>query len=515
MSKKTTKRISVGAALLLAFAIPFTALSFTAFGKTRAWAAVEENPLQYVVDCGRVNDENGDQLQYGYDPAETTPTYVDSTKTFIKREGGTFGDITEYNGKPLTRLSNSYTDHPFGEDPSTGKHWGFNENYTNDMPHRMGRGGDYSGGFSEFRSVNDDTVTTERLVYKFEVSGDNALDVTVITCAPEGWGTVNGKMSVNDGEAIPLVAQEGKSYEDRHSITGCNGVLDSTDNRYYLTLTFGVDGAKTVVCGIIIRYMPNAYNVFYHLDGGSNATANRATYTHGTGLTLADPARKGYTFEGWYDAAEGGNKVTAISSAQTGNVNLYAHWSAASYTITYNLNGGTNDDANAATYTYGVGLTLASPTRTGYDFDGWYTTESGGNKLTAISVAQTGNVTLYARWSAASYAITYNLDGGTNDDANAATYTYGTGLTLASPTRTGYTFDGWYDAAEGGNKVTAISDTQTGAVTLYARWTANATEDGTTNSGCNSSIGGATALLGGVLLLSVGAIAIVKCKKKN
>ncbi|MDE6411756.1 MAG: InlB B-repeat-containing protein, partial [Clostridia bacterium] len=388
MEKKTTKRISVLAALLLVFTMLFTAIVFSTVGKTRAFADGEGNVLLYIVDTGRVNDQYGDQLQYGYDPAEKTPTYVDSTKTFIKREGGTFGDITEYNGNPLTRLCNSYTDHPYGEDP-TGKYWGFNEDYTEDMPHRLGRGGDYSGGFSEFRSVNDDEVTTERLIYKFEVPNGNALDVTVITCAPAGWGTVNGKMSVNGGEAIPLVAQEGKSYEERHSIEGCTGVLNNEDSRYYLTLTFGEEGAKTVICGIIIRTAPDNYNVSYNLDGGTNNAANKATYTYGEGLTLADPTREGYAFGGWYDKETGGNKVTAISVTQWGDVTLYARWNAI-YAITYNLNGGINNAANTATYTQSIGLTLADPTRTGYTFVGWYDEAEGGNKVTAISDSQTG-----------------------------------------------------------------------------------------------------------------------------
>lgn len=458
MEKKTTKRISVWAALLLAFAMLFTAITFTAFGKTRAFADGGQNQLLYVVDCGRVTwqeaEKTDDQLEYGYNAVDKTLKYISATKTFVKREGGTFGDATDFEGKPLTRLLNSYTDKPFSMADPSGKNWGFNEDYTNDMPHRLGRGGDYSGGFSEFRSVNDDTVTTERLVYKFEVSDDEALDVTVITHSPDGWGTVNGKMSVNGGEAIDLVADDSNTD---HSIPGCEGVLNSEDNKYYLTLTFGVDGAKTVVNGIIIRRMPNKYNVFYHLDGGANNNANTATYTNGTGLTLADPTRTGYTFDGWYDAAEGGNKVTTISATKTGSMNLYARWTAATYTITYSLDGGTNNDANAATYTYGVGLTLANPTRDGYTFDGWYSAETYGTKVTEISATQTGDLTLYARWT--------------------------------KETATGTDTDPAKDPSK------------------------EPTTDTSTDGGCKSSIGGTAALLVGAMLIPAGAVALKRKKK--
>ncbi|MDE7395535.1 MAG: InlB B-repeat-containing protein [Clostridiales bacterium] len=468
MNKKATKRISLLAALLLACTMLLTAFALLAGGKARAFADGADANLLYIVDAGRVDSTSGGKLTYGYDPATSSPSYVGSTTTFIKRNDGTFGDITDYNGKPLTRLLNSYTDHPFGEDPS-GKYWGFIDDYSEDMPHRLGRAGEFAAGYSEFRSVNDDGVTNELLVYKFEVLGNNALDVTVMTHAPDGWGTVNGKMSVNGGDAISLVADG----SDRNlSVPGCEGVLDDSDGRHYLTLTFGVDGAKTVVNGIIIRNKPNEYNVFYNLDGGTNNVANTATYTAGTGLTLADPTRTGYTFDGWYDAESGGNKMTAISDTETGGVTLYARWSVATYEITYNLDGGVNDAANKATYTYGEGFTLADPTREGCIFVGWYDAEHGGNEVTEISDVQAGNVTLYARWNGPTYTVSYVLGGGTNNAANEATYTYGTGLTLADPTRTGYVFDGWYDAGQGGNKVTGISDTQTGDVTLYARWSA-------------------------------------------
>ncbi|MDE7373335.1 MAG: InlB B-repeat-containing protein [Clostridia bacterium] len=166
-------------------------------------------------------------------------------------------------------------------------------------------------------------------------------------------------------------------------------------------------------------------------------------------------------------------------------------------------------------------MPIADPELARLLLDVWYDAEEGGNKVTAISNTQTGNITLYARWSVPTYTVTYNLDGGVNNAANEATYTFGVGLTLADPTRTGYTFDGWYDAQEGGNKVTAISATQAGDVTLYARWTKDTTTntstntDTSTNSGCNSSIGGTVSLLGGLLLLSAGTIVIFKCKKKN
>ena len=70
-----------------------------------------------------------------------------------------------------------------------------------------------------------------------------------------------------------------------------------------------------------------------------------------------------------------------------------------------------------------------------------------------------------------SFSVTYHLDGGTNDAANTDSYAYGTGLSLAAPTKDSYRFIGWYDnGAFSGSPVTAITGTDLGAKTLYAAW---------------------------------------------
>ncbi|NLG32320.1 MAG: InlB B-repeat-containing protein [Syntrophomonadaceae bacterium] len=90
----------------------------------------------------------------------------------------------------------------------------------------------------------------------------------------------------------------------------------------------------------------------------------------------------------------------------------------------------------------------------------------------------TGYVTppaaLYARWNLVTYSISYELDGGTNYQDAPTSYTVVTEtIVLGTPTKNGYTFVGWYDAAAGGNKFTQITKGSTGDITLYARWTAN------------------------------------------
>ena len=69
------------------------------------------------------------------------------------------------------------------------------------------------------------------------------------------------------------------------------------------------------------------YTITYHLAGGTNHAANPETYTIETAtITLAPASKVGYTFVGWYDAEEGGNKITEIAQGSIGDITLYARW---------------------------------------------------------------------------------------------------------------------------------------------------------------------------------------------
>ena len=80
---------------------------------------------------------------------------------------------------------------------------------------------------------------------------------------------------------------------------------------------------------------------------------------------------------------------------------------------------------------------------------------------------------MYAKWTAETYyAISYVLNGGTNNAANPAAYTATTGtIALADPVRTGYAFAGWYTDAKFKNRITSIPGGSTGNKTVYAKWT--------------------------------------------
>jgi len=205
---------------------------------------------------------------------------------------------------------------------------------------------------------------------------------------------------------------------------------------------------------------------------------------------LPTPTRAGYRFTGWYTAKTDGVEITAETIVKiTGNQTLYAGWSANDYTVTFNANNGSVSTKSKSVTHASIYGTLPTPTRTGYTFSGWYTAKSGGSKVTASSTVNiTANTTLYARWTAKKYTVKFNANSGSVSTKNkTVTYasTYGT---LPSPTRSKYTFSGWYTAKNGGTKVTKSSKVSiTKEQTLYARWMKVTVGKGTVSKLKNSS----------------------------
>ncbi len=143
------------------------------------------------------------------------------------------------------------------------------------------------------------------------------------------------------------------------------------------------------------------------------------------------------------------------------------------YALTYQLDEGTNG-ANPASYTFITpDFTLADASKAHYTFGGWFKEATFATAVTSIPKHSKGNMTLYAKFTPETYAITYELDGGTNAAANPANYTYATGVaSFADPVKEGYTFGGWFLDAAFTTAVTSLTATDFGAKTLYAKWTA-------------------------------------------
>ena len=135
-------------------------------------------------------------------------------------------------------------------------------------------------------------------------------------------------------------------------------------------------------------------------------------------------------------------------------------------TVTFDSHGGSNVPSQKVAFGDKVNEP-DDPTRLGYIFVDWtYQNE----KWSFIGYSVTQDMTLDANWSIITYNIIYKLNGGTNNSSNPSSYTVEDAVTFAAPSKTGYTFLGWYD---GDNKVTGIPRGSTGIVNVEARWSAD------------------------------------------
>ena len=241
-----------------------------------------------------------------------------------------------------------------------------------------------------------------------------------------------------------------------------------SDSKYKTRVTSykkGTKGNKKLYA----KWSKNTYRITYKLNGGKNTKSNPSTYSVTSSISLKNPSRKGYSFKGWYSDSKYKNKVTSIKK-RTGNLTLYAKWSATSYRITYKLNGGKNTKSNPSAFTINSTVSLKNPSRKGYSFKGWYSDSRYRTRIKTIKKGTTGNKTLYAKWSKNSYRITYKLNGGKNTKSNPAKYSITSSVKLKNPSRKGYRFTGWYTDAACKKKVTAIKKGTTGNKTFYAGW---------------------------------------------
>ena len=229
--------------------------------------------------------------------------------------------------------------------------------------------------------------------------------------------------------------------------------------------------------GITATAVPKTYTVSFHVNysGGTNPASRTVTYNSTYG-TLPAPTRRGYTFGGWYTTkalttpVKGSTKVTT-----TRDHTLYAKWTANTYTVTLDANGGTVTPATLSVvydgkYGDGYNDSLPSAKRDGYTFTGWYTAKIGGLKVEPFHlISKAYDHTIYACWTPNTYTVT--LIGGGGKGTSLASYTYGVETELPTDwTKQCAKFDGWYTAQTGGERVTRISTTTLGDQSYYARW---------------------------------------------
>ena len=459
----------------------------------------------------------------------------------------------------------------------------------------------FGGWFSESSLTNQVSNSTAYTSNKTLYAKWTEITYTV---AYNGNGATSGSTANSSHTYDVAKALTANGYERKYTVTYNHNYTGSTNTSRTATYTF--NGWATSASGA--KVYNNAQSVT-NLSSANGATVTLYANWSAASVNYA-PTREGYIFGGWYKEASCTNKVSDTTYTPTSDITLYAKWTANSYTVSYNYNGATGNNGtakkavtyngkygelpsptraytiafnsnggstcNSQTATWNFGgwyngstkvtadstvttvenhtltaswnggtITLPTPTREGYIFGGWFSDANLNNSVNN-NTQFTSNTTLYAKWTAITYTITYNGNGATGgstansshtydetkvltangyerkytvtynhnytgsiNTSRTATYTFNGWATSASgakaynnsqsvtnlsssngatvvlyanwsaasvsytPSRTGYTFGGWYKEAACTNKVSDATYTPTSNITVYAKWIAN------------------------------------------
>lgn len=218
------------------------------------------------------------------------------------------------------------------------------------------------------------------------------------------------------------------------------------------------------------KWTATVYTITYIIEDGKNRPENPLTYTYESPeITLLDPFRRGYSFEGWFTDStfDAETECSVIPAESIGNRTFYAKWKHNMYTISYSTAYGMAPaEINVDTETL-TEEQLPKLEEDGWDFLGWYIDDTEVTTETVI----TGDVTLTAKWTLKEYTVTYNTNGGSLENA-VEKYTVETEtFSLPEPVREGYAFSGWYlNENFSGLKQTSITKGSTGNKNYYAKW---------------------------------------------
>ena len=315
----------------------------------------------------------------------------------------------------------------------------------------------------------------------------NNIDITIPT--KTGY-TFKGYRSIADVTFGSTSAVLGDAY------TIPSGTLYYDENGKFVAVSTDSNGnflslfSSPSTISLVAEWEANTYTVTFNPKGGSVSPTSKDVTYNATYGDLPTPTRTGYTFNGWFTEETNGTQVTSSTTVQiTTDQTLYAHWTAKTYTVNLNIQGGTGGTTQVTTTFDSAMPSATAPSRTGYTFKGYYSEQNGGGTqyyAEDMNSAHNWDIdtnpsTLYAKWEANKCTINLDKQGGSGGTAYV-TGTYDSAMPSATaPSRTGYTFAGYYTSPNGGGtqyydeNMVSVSywNITTNPSTLYANWTAN------------------------------------------
>lgn len=285
--------------------------------------------------------------------------------------------------------------------------------------------GKFAAAAPTFTLTNGQFIVIEGVV-------NSSSDYIITEAVPDGYSAQNNgvtTISINaDTNKTGVFSRELVNTRLTYSLTYTGiGVTESTEdvaigstvtvaaapNRNGYDFVGWSDGSNTYQAGntftmpaqnvtLTAQWTPTNYTITYNGLDGAIVSGNPATYTiESDAITLNNPTKEGYTFDGWSGTdITGLSKSVTIPAGSIGDRTYTANWTRITYPVTYNTNGGTGT-FEAQTKEYGIALTLHSdvPVKEGYSFSGWF--GSDGNTYEAgASYTLNAALTLTAQWKA-------------------------------------------------------------------------------------------------------------------
>ena len=324
--------------------------------------------------------------------------------------------------------------------------------------------------------VSDPTMEGHNFLGWYD--GDNKVDIAALEIKKDyalkaKWDIETFSVSFNSDGGTP------ERYETQSvDFNGTIATAPETPSKTGYTFEGWYNGdnkfefGTTKVTGSIelkAKWKIQTFTVSFDVNGGTGEYANQ-TINYGEKMDatkVSDPTMEGHNFLGWYD---GDNKVDIATLEIKKDYALKAKWEIHTFTVSFDANGGNETYANQ-TINYGQKIDsskVSNPTMAGFTFLGWY---EGENKVEIASLTVTKNHELKAKWSINSYTVSFNSDGGTPSSYESESVEYNKTIANAptEPSKTGYTFGGWYN---GDNKFEFGTTKVTGNIVLKAKWNA-------------------------------------------
>ncbi len=310
---------------------------------------------------------------------------------------------------------------------------------------------------------NTDTDTNQNTDTSADSNTDSSTDSSVV----EKTYTITFKHADGTQDKVTVKAGETVTVPDAKQIDGYTVAWETTDFTN-IAADMTVNAVKTAI----------EYTITYEVGDGTNDPGNIKKYKISENDIILKPAAAGagFDFEGWYSDENLTVRVEKIAAGTTGNITLYAKYQFERFDITYETNGGRNHKNNPADFNKTESVTLLAPTRSGYEFKGWFTDRefAAGTEITSIAKGTEASVTVFAKWEIITYEVEYVIGSlAETNPENPTSYTIETAKDLAAPlnVKAGYTFVGWFTEGAYINEITSFDKT-VNLPKLYAKFEA-------------------------------------------